>query len=87
VNYTLEKECRHCHEPVPPREKEKVRDRAVRWASAYRKTCAKGHEYPMKLDGCPQCGDDPQLYMAQVAKLSGSDSGWHSYTSRDWFRK
>jgi len=86
VNETLDKACRHCGTPIDKGEKEKVRDRSSRWASAYQKTCSLGHTYAMNLSRCPVCNPDPLAYLAQVAKLSGNNnSGW-SYTGKSWLQ-
>lgn len=83
VNQVLDKECRHCGEGIHPMEKEKVKDRSTRWASAYQKTCEAEHKFPMKLARCPVCYPDPNRYLGQVAKLSGNARGWQ-YSERNW---
>lgn len=84
VNQTLDKKCRHCGEEVVLKSKEKIRDRATRWAQAYQKKCPKGHEYPLSLERCPQCHVDHGAYMAQVAKLTGGNSAGVRYNERNW---
>ena len=79
INQQLDSSCRHCGEPVAVKEKEKVRDRATRWAAAYQRTCPAGHDYPMNLERCTQCGTDPGAYMAQVMKFTGMNPGWVQY--------
>ena len=90
VHVYMDKKCKKCGEPViaATPEKDDVRKKsAVRWAAAYSKTCPKGHEYPAKLDGCPECNGDPAGYMARVGKISGMNSGWLSYTGKsNWTR-
>ena len=84
VNEQIDKRCRNCGAEVRPEEKEKPRDRSVRWANAYQNTCDYGHEYPMRYRSCPKCGVTPDSYMAQVARLGGVNTGWHAYSGRNW---
>jgi phage terminase large subunit-like protein len=85
INEQLETKCRHCGYVLPEKQVIKQRDRSTRWSSAYMKICDKGHEFPMRLDRCPQCNMDPGVYLAQAMKLSGKTGQWHSYAGRNWF--
>ena len=57
---------------------------AIRWAAAYKRTCSRGHEYPAKLDACPECNSDPGAYLRQVVALSSGNSGRLNYTGKNW---
>lgn len=71
VNQALDSQCRSCGAQVSPKEEKKTRDRATRWHNAYTKTCAKGHDRPMTLATCPECGDDPSWYLRRLAEITG----------------
>jgi predicted phage terminase large subunit-like protein len=80
--------CPACGAPVtaePLAEDPTRRKSAIRWASAYMRTCPSGHEFQMKLRKCPQCHGDPQDYMRQVALVSQNNTGSRVYANRDWF--
>lgn len=88
VHVFMDKQCKSCGTLVEPEARDKDRNReksAVRWASAYRRTCPAGHEYPMKLRNCPECKPDPAAYMARVGNYTSGNSGRTSYSERDWF--
>jgi len=58
---------------------------AVRWWKAYQKTCRNGHDYPMKLAKCPECGPSPETYMSRVLALSQAQGNTPGiYTGKDW---
>ena len=86
VHVYIDKRCKSCGEPVmvPAKEIDQTRKKsAIRWSAAYYRTCDAGHEYPMKLKTCPECKPDPNVYMAQVLKISNPNSG-PSYTPGNW---
>jgi phage terminase large subunit-like protein len=88
VHILKDKVCRRCGaavDPTPPQRDPKHARSAVRWASAYNRTCPQGHEYPMKLGKCPECSPDPNAYLAQIAAFtSAGNQGSRTYTGRNW---
>jgi phage terminase large subunit-like protein len=84
INQMLDRECRTCGEPVTAKEKEKVRDRASRWHSAYTRTCKDGHERPLNLADCPQCGTSATFYLQKLAEYTQNPGGMAVYTGKDW---
>lgn len=86
VHVYIDKRCKSCGTPVAVEAKEPDNTRrksAIRWSAAYYRNCPQGHEYPMKLKTCPECAPDPNVYMAQVMKVSGNATG-PGYTPRNW---
>jgi DNA-directed RNA polymerase subunit RPC12/RpoP len=84
VNQVLDKQCRNCGAEIVVKEKEKVRDRATRWHYAYSRTCEYGHDRPVNMTACPECGTDPGLYLKQLAEFTGGGNRLPGYTGRNW---
>lgn len=86
VNFLQDKKCRHCGADVVQRElptTERVRS-AMRWSSAYQRTCPEGHEYPLRFTSCPKCKASPADYLKQVAAFSQSEGTWLGYAGKNW---
>ena len=88
VNFTADKKCRDCGQPVAPDKQEAQaigsgEKSATRWGSAYVNKCPKGHEnYPKKFISCPKCKTSPDEYLHQAMALSGQ--GALGYSGKDW---
>lgn len=55
------------------------------WARAYKNTCRKcGTVYPQREPQCPNCVPSPYAYMAKVQAITNGQSGFVSYTGRNW---
>jgi predicted phage terminase large subunit-like protein len=87
VNYLTDKRCKSCGtEIVQDKQWDSAEKAAVRWWNAYARECPAKHKYPARYRSCPECGSTPAEYLAQVAALSGGNTGNLAYTGKNWFK-
>jgi len=78
--------CQYCGHLRREEEKPAPRPSRGSWADSYMSICRKcAATYP-KHSQCPKCTISPQLYMAQIAAMTGGNSGSAVYSEKNWFK-